>query len=45
MTKRFNHEKIDIGYQDLDATTTKSGRTYKDAKASGKNEKKSYRFI
>ena len=28
MTKRFNHEKIDIGYEDLIATTTDSGRTY-----------------
>jgi hypothetical protein len=24
----FKHETIDIGYQDLDATTTESGRTY-----------------
>ena len=28
MTKRFNHEKIDIGYEDLIATTTDTGRTY-----------------
>jgi len=28
MTKRFNHEKIDIGYEDLVATTTDTGRTY-----------------
>ena len=26
--KVFEHETIDIGYQDLDATTTESGRTY-----------------
>ncbi len=25
---KFNHEKIDIGYKDLDAETTDSGRTY-----------------
>ena len=25
---KFNHEKIDIGYKDLDAKTTDSGRTY-----------------
>ena len=25
---RFNHEKIDIGYEDLIATTTDTGRTY-----------------
>ena len=28
MIKRFNHEKIDIGYEDLIATTTDTGRTY-----------------
>ena len=26
--KKFNHEKVDIGYDDLDAETTNSGRTY-----------------
>ena len=26
--KLFRHDPIDIGYPDLDATTTKSGRTY-----------------
>tara|TARA_Y100001954_G_scaffold101585_1_gene110522 strand:- start:346 stop:1041 length:696 start_codon:yes stop_codon:yes gene_type:complete len=26
--KKFNHEKVDIGYKDLDAKTTDSGRTY-----------------
>lgn len=25
---QFNHEKVDIGYNDLDAKTTSSGRTY-----------------
>ena len=25
---QFNHEKVDIGYDDLDAKTTNSGRTY-----------------
>ena len=27
-SKKFNHEKVDIGYDDLDAETTNSGRTY-----------------
>ena len=27
--KTFSHEKIDIGYEDLDANTTNSGRTYR----------------
>ena len=26
--KKFKHEKIDIGYDDLDTTTTNSGRDY-----------------
>ena len=26
--KIFKHEKIDIGYEDLDANTTTTGRTY-----------------
>ena len=25
---KFKHEKIDIGYDDLDTTTTDSGRNY-----------------
>ena len=28
MKKRFEHAKVDIGYEDLDAETTSSGRTY-----------------
>jgi genome maintenance exonuclease 1 len=28
MKKRFDHVKVDLGYQDLDAETTDSGRTY-----------------
>ena len=27
-SKKFNHEKVDIGYDDLDTTTTNSGRDY-----------------
>ena len=26
--KKFKHETIDIGYEDLDCVTAKSGRTY-----------------
>ena len=28
LKKRFEHAKVDIGYEDLDAETTSSGRTY-----------------
>ena len=28
MIKKFNHETVDIGYEDLDCITAKSGRTY-----------------
>ena len=28
MIKKFSHETVDIGYEDLDCITAKSGRTY-----------------